>query len=82
MANVTDRALATLGMADTAMSGVTTLNLLILGGAIVTSLGLLDFILTPHMHPNEPPLLKPSIPLIGHLIGLILHQTDYHRIVR
>ncbi|KAK4665407.1 hypothetical protein QC763_0062110 [Podospora pseudopauciseta] len=32
--------------------------------------------------PREPPLLKPTIPFIGHIIGLIRHQADYHRILQ
>lgn len=31
--------------------------------------------------PREPPLLKPTIPFIGYIIGLIRHQADYHRIL-
>ena len=28
--------------------------------------------------PREPPLLPPSIPLFGHLIGLVLRKNDYY----
>lgn len=31
--------------------------------------------------PREPPLLTPTIPFIGHIIGLIRYQADYHRIL-
>ncbi len=54
---------------------------LVLGGAIVF-LFLIDILLTPRLDLNEPYLLKPKIPLIGHIIGIIGHQTDYHRVVK
>ncbi|CAM1501492.1 Fc.00g034760.m01.CDS01 [Cosmosporella sp. VM-42] len=49
--------------------------------ASASILPLLNKLLTPAMDPREPPLIKPSIPLIGHIIGIIKHQSDYHRIV-
>jgi hypothetical protein len=27
--------------------------------------------------PLEPPILKPKIPLIGHLLGILWHQSAY-----
>ena len=30
----------------------------------------------------EPPVLKPGIPVIGHLIGLFRHHSHYLRILR
>jgi hypothetical protein len=30
------------------------------------------------LDPREPPLLKPRIPIFGHLIGLARYQTQYH----
>jgi hypothetical protein len=57
-------------------------DVVILGGVIVASIWLLDFILSPRLDPNEPPLIKPTIPLIGHIIGIIRHQNTYHRIVK
>jgi hypothetical protein len=33
--------------------------------------------LSVRLMPNEPPLLKPTIPYIGHLIGLAKDQTSY-----
>ncbi|RDW69215.1 cytochrome P450-5 [Coleophoma cylindrospora] len=65
---------------ESLVSKVTSGNALILCG-IIGGLYLLDFLLTPRLDPSEPPLLKPSIPLIGHIIGIIWHQNDYHRIV-
>jgi hypothetical protein len=34
--------------------------------------------LTPPTHPpSNIPVVKPRIPLIGHVLGLILHKTEY-----
>lgn len=30
---------------------------------------------------HEPPYIPPSIPLFGHLIGLLHHGTDYYRLI-
>ncbi|KAH7136712.1 cytochrome P450 [Dactylonectria estremocensis] len=51
----------------------------IVGGAVFLSL--LNALLAPKMDASEPPTVKPTIPLIGHIIGIIRHQSDYHRIV-
>ncbi|KAK4147364.1 cytochrome P450 [Dichotomopilus funicola] len=32
----------------------------------------------PRLHPLEPPLLRPHVPLIGHILSLIRHQAAYH----
>ncbi|KAH7014196.1 cytochrome P450 [Microdochium trichocladiopsis] len=32
---------------------------------------------TPRLDPREPPLLKPTIPLVGHIIGLIRNGVDF-----
>jgi hypothetical protein len=29
------------------------------------------------LDPQEPPILKPRIPYIGHIIGLLQHQSAY-----
>ena len=49
----------------------------ILGGIIALSF-LINVLATPRLDPREPPLLKPSIPLIGHIIGIISRQNEYH----
>lgn len=36
----------------------------------------------PSLDPNEPPLLESRIPIVGHIIGIIQHQTSYHKILR
>lgn len=33
--------------------------------------------LSVNLDPREPPLLKPKIPYIGHIIGLFKHHTAY-----
>ncbi len=33
---------------------------------------------TPRLDAQEPPLVKPSVPFIGHMIGIIRHQARYH----
>ncbi|KAK4201355.1 putative cytochrome P450 E-class, group IV [Triangularia verruculosa] len=44
---------------------------------------LINTLTTPRqVDPREPPLLKPTIPFIGHIIGLIRHQAEYHRILQ
>ncbi|KAK3348749.1 hypothetical protein B0T25DRAFT_546433 [Lasiosphaeria hispida] len=32
------------------------------------------------LDPKEPPILRPRVPLIGHLIGLISLAHSYHRL--
>ncbi|KAK0643146.1 hypothetical protein B0T16DRAFT_331368 [Cercophora newfieldiana] len=43
---------------------------------------LLHYLAVPRLDPREPPLVKPRIPLIGHIISLIQHQAEYHTILR
>lgn len=38
--------------------------------------------LGPRVDPREPPLIKPRIPFIGHIIGLMRHQANYHTKLR
>lgn len=46
---------------------------------IVVLLGLvLLALVNPRVGPREPPLLKPRIPFIGHMIGLLRHQAGYY----
>lgn len=54
---------------------------LVLGAAVIVVL-FADVLLTPRLDSNEPPLLKPSIPLIGHIIGIIRYQNEYHRMLK
>ena len=49
--------------------------LLILGGIV-----LVYFITFPaQVDAREPPLVRPAIPFIGHVYGLLRHSYDYHR---
>ncbi|KAH6843294.1 hypothetical protein B0I37DRAFT_408164 [Chaetomium sp. MPI-CAGE-AT-0009] len=32
----------------------------------------------PRVDPREPPLVKPRVPLIGHIIGMMRQQAQYH----
>lgn len=56
---------------------ITPTTSIILGGLVALSF-LINVLATPRLDPNEPPLLKPSIPLIGHIIGIISRQNEYH----
>jgi len=42
---------------------------------------LLGQLLNPRMDAKEPPLVKPTVPWIGHLIGMIRHQAEYFGIL-
>lgn len=55
-------------------------TLTIVIGAVV-ALYLLNVLATPRVYPGEPPLIKPTIPLIGHIIGLFWHKEQYHNVV-
>jgi len=50
---------------------------LMVGGAIAT-LFVLNYLMTPKLDPREPPLLQPTIPWIGHIINIIIHQAQFH----
>ena len=51
--------------------------------AIVAFLALvIPWIWTPKLDPREPQLIKPTIPLIGHILGLIQHQAKYHLLLQ
>ncbi len=45
---------------------------------IASSLLLLSTLLGPRRDSNEPPYISPSIPYIGHLIGLLTKKYDYY----
>ncbi len=32
----------------------------------------------PRLDPREPPLLKPRVPFLGHILGMIRYQAQYH----
>lgn len=37
----------------------------------------LSWLLSPKIDPNEPPVVKPRIPLIGHIIDMIYYKSDF-----
>lgn len=41
---------------------------------------LLDWLYAPKHGPDEPPVLPPRIPYVGHIIGLLQHGTRYFEI--
>ena len=43
---------------------------------------LLDYLYAPKPLPNEPPSVSPSIPYIGHILGLLQHGTRYYETIR
>ena len=47
---------------------------------LVVSATLLYLVVLPGRDPREPPILRPTIPIIGHLIGLIRLSHNYHRL--
>jgi hypothetical protein len=53
------------------------LLLLAAGGVVIVFYLLIRFLTLPH-DPQEPPLVRPKIPLIGHVIGLLRHGTKYY----
>ncbi|KAK0716387.1 cytochrome P450 [Lasiosphaeris hirsuta] len=44
--------------------------------AIIFTLLIHNFL--PHTDRREPPVVKPRVPFIGHIIGLMRHQAKYH----
>lgn len=48
---------------------------------VLISATLLHKLFSPHNDSREPPLLKPRIPVLGHLIGLLRHQGGYIKIL-
>lgn len=50
--------------------------------ALAVIVFLIRRIITIELGPGEPPLLRPRVPLIGHILGLIKHESDYFSILR
>ncbi|KAK3372597.1 cytochrome P450 [Podospora didyma] len=51
--------------------------------ALVVVIGLLlNYFVPATIDAREPPVVKSRIPLIGHIIGIIRHQANYHLILR
>ncbi|CRK10910.1 Cytochrome monooxygenase like protein [Verticillium longisporum] len=47
----------------------------LIGVVVIAILMLLNSIITIKPEQNEPPLLKPTIPLVGHIINMVRHGT-------
>jgi hypothetical protein len=67
-------------LVDYRVADVTILSTTVL--AVIVAFALLNRLLTPRIDPREPPVVKPSIPWVGHIIGIIRHQADYPRIIQ
>lgn len=48
----------------------------------VVLLSLLYRFSSPQMDPREPPAVKPVIPLVGHIVGLVRHGVDFFEVLR
>jgi len=48
---------------------------------VFASLFLINKLMTPSLDPQEPPLRKPTIPWIGHIIGLMQNSAEYLTII-
>ncbi|KAK0630505.1 cytochrome P450 [Bombardia bombarda] len=46
-------------------------------GGVVVLLATFLFTISPPHNPAEPPIIKPRVPVIGHLIGLLRSQVNY-----
>lgn len=51
------------------------------GLALILSVIFLQKLSSPGLDEREPPLLKPSIPVVGHLIGMAKHHGGYFQIL-
>jgi hypothetical protein len=49
---------------------------------VVVIVSLLFRFASPQIDPREPPAIKPGIPIVGHIVGLIRHGVDYFEAVR
>ncbi|KAI1821852.1 cytochrome P450 [Xylaria intraflava] len=56
---------------------MTTFITVTLGLIVLCYYALSHFLGTTH-DPNEPPLIRPKIPIIGHLVGMIRHGSGYY----
>jgi cytochrome P450 len=69
----------TSAMPTLAASGLETLTKMPITIALGAVFALLAFLaLNPRVDPREPPVVKPGIPLVGHIIGLMRYQAQFH----
>ena len=50
---------------------------LIVGVATTVAWLVLSWFLSPKIDPNEPPVVKPRIPFIGHIIDLLYYKSEF-----
>ena len=43
---------------------------------------LANYFLGPKYDVREPPIIRPKVPLVGHIIGLLRHGLRYFEIIR
>ncbi|KAJ8116812.1 hypothetical protein OPT61_g1847 [Boeremia exigua] len=67
------------GIFDDVLTGRVPVTFAVIGVTLIV-LAILRYA-SPTLDPKEPPLLKSRVPLIGHIIGIIQHQTTYHKIL-
>ncbi|TVY26205.1 7-alpha-hydroxycholest-4-en-3-one 12-alpha-hydroxylase [Lachnellula hyalina] len=49
---------------------------------VLTSLLVLRFLGAKDVDPEEPPVVRPRIPFVGHMIGLLRHHNNYFTLLR
>ena len=52
-----------------------------LGLALTVAYGIVRLYIPKH-HRNEPPLVPSTIPLVGHILGLLRHGSLYYQLTR
>jgi hypothetical protein len=63
------------------VTGGYALIVLLLLLASLVFLTLLERLMVP-MDPDEPPPVWPSVPFVGHVVGMTRHQNGYFQILR
>ncbi|KAH7378441.1 cytochrome P450 [Phaeosphaeria sp. MPI-PUGE-AT-0046c] len=72
-------AVAVLGFLHAAIDGRLGLTIVVISCAL--TIVVLAKLCYPKLDPSEPPAVWPKIPIIGHLLGIIQHQNNYHKIL-
>ncbi len=65
-------------LATSKLGAVLQMTLILLIFVPVTCYFLLNWLLCLSQDPREPPLIRPGIPLIGHLVGMIRDGSAYY----
>ena len=53
----------------------------VLLGSAILALYLWSKLSSLQLDPQEPPVLKPKVPFIGHIIGLLYHAGEYYNVL-